>query len=73
MKEDAVYRLRVEMQAGSRTHLLRLLDAQAAQFFGEEPYRLVGHVDVDVETVETVAGKTVQLAWVGTAYFESAR
>lgn len=73
MKEDAVFRLRVEMQAGSRTDLLRRLNAQAQQFFGEEPFRLVGNVEVDVETIETVGGQTVQLAWMGTAYFESAR
>lgn len=65
-------RLRVSMEGANRADLMARLELQAAQFFGDQPYRLTGKVDVDVlEAVRSVAGKEILQVWEGTAYFES--
>ena len=69
---DWPIRLRVEMDGASRADLITRLDAQAAQFFGDTPYRLSGDVDVEVlEVVRSIGGQTTLLTWSGVAIFET--
>lgn len=69
MWEVTPVRFQADASAGTKTDLLAALEAQAKAFFGDEEYRLERDIDVEAQSLVTIAGKVEVTRYEGRAYY----
>lgn len=62
-------RLTLEAAGPTKKKVLQALDLQASQFFGDEPYRLEGPIEFEVEQVVKTVQEILQYRWSAVAHY----